>query len=51
MTDLQTRIREFLYKAYSPDNPLTVRDKLDQAVGLLKIVAAIQSAERRIYQE
>lgn len=36
MTDLQTRIREFLATAYSPDNPLTARDKLDQAVGLLK---------------
>lgn len=35
MTDLQTRIREFLATAYSPDNPLTARDKLDQAVGLL----------------
>ena len=36
MTDLQTRIREFLATAYSPDNPLTARDKLDQAVGLLR---------------
>ena len=39
MTDLQTRIREFLATAYSPDNPLTARDKLDQAVGLLREVA------------
>jgi len=36
MPDLQSRIREFLDTAYSPDNPLTARDKLDQAVGLLR---------------
>ena len=39
MTDLQTRIREFLVGVYSPDTLATARDKLDQAVALLKEVS------------
>lgn len=38
MTDLQTRIREHLETAMSPDNLTTTRDKYDQALALLREV-------------
>lgn len=41
MTDLQTRIREHLATAMSPDNLTSTREKYEQALALLREAADI----------